>query len=566
MKRLATLCLHLACLASVLTLGSCTSDTKDPTGNVTPTTNDCPAVESLPNIVFLLIDDLGISSVPAYGNPSDSTTGWTSLYTTRNDSIEYLAPNIASLAEESRVYTNMYATSLCAPSRGQLITGRYPFRNGIVYPGWDLDAGPAPYDTNDVSGQAPIISALGYLDSSQVGYPAVLRAMGYETAFGGKWNLRYGQTMCDLDGKQYGDTTGYLGNTVPNQASHLNAMGFDQTFGPVALVGNTIDYYPPQLEDEGSLSKQYLPNALYDWMLTTLSGREAGTPQYIHYCFGLIHDPFNGACNDEHGPFSPPPPFTGKTQHDSLMRDSVWAQKMMYVDGLVGKFVRAIDSVDSVNNTQTMIILAGDNGTENEYFSNFNNTWVPGGKFTNTSNGARVPFMVRWKGVVTKGADNTLSDFADVFPTMVELVQGEDALDSLVNVGNPGFHPSYKGGKYPEQTASSYTLDGQSLLYDMTGGNLGCALSPRTGIYAQTNGQALIANEGYKLGIETDVGFYQINNVTLADDSITGATLISAIGDSAVSNPFSPGSPEAANYDSLVTYYYTLFPAANPGD
>lgn len=522
-----------------------------------------PPKNILPNIVFLLIDDLGMSSVPTYGNPSGNPNGWTATNGAGTDSIKYKTPNLFSFGQEARVYTNMYATSLCAPSRGQLITGRYPYRNGIVFPGWELGEGKADFYPNNQSDQTPIITDQdGYLDPKQVGYPDVLRAVGYQTAFGGKWNLRYGQTMGALDGV---DST-YMNTYVPKQKEHLFQMGFDTTFSPVALVGNTIDYYPPELQDKPTLDEQYLPNELAGWMRNILiEGRQQNTPQYIHYCFGLIHDPYG---SDEYG-YSPPPRDSGLYNNDA-----VWADKMEEVDLLLGQFVRLIDSLDQVNGTETMIIVAGDNGTEpngenDNYFSKYNDTWVQGGKFSNYTHGSRVPFMVRWPGVVPDTVDHTLTDFADIFPTMVELVNGEQALDSLVGGLNDGFTPSYKGGLHPVQTDSSYVIDGQSLLFDMTEGKMGGQISPRAAVYAQTSSQAFLANEAYQLRINsnsqyTDVlnGFFKINDETLLDSTISSRTLIGSIGAAPVANPFQGGTADSIGYADLIAYYFSLFPNA----
>lgn len=546
---LGVLCLIASCS------GNSTEISTDP-----PTTGNEQGTR--PNIVFLLIDDLGLSSVPCGLIPVNQDYGWTSTHSTGEDSAKYEYVNIASFARESRVYTNMYATALCAPSRGALITGRYPFRNGMVNPAWpqnDMNT-PAPYYPNNFDNNNVATSAQGYLDTNQVGYPEVLQAMGYNTVFGGKWNLRYGSTMCSIDGKGGGSSADYMDILVPTQAAHLNAMGFNQTFGPIALVGNTIDYYPPQLDTAKNLSKKYLSNTIQEWMATqAIAGWGTGKPQYLHYCFGLIHDPFGGKPCQNYG-YSPPPSDSGDTDSNT-----VWAAKVDEVDMLIGQFVALIDSLDRANGTSTMIILAGDNGTEDEYYSSYKGTWVQGGKSTNTSNGSRVPFMVRWPGKVKPGVDAALADFTDIFPTMVELVGGTEALGTLVSEGNPNFQPSYKGGPNPKMTTTSYVLDGQSLLHEMTDGKLGKPVSPREAVYTQSNSMALLANSGYKLGINQNVGFYRINNNTLVDSLFTTGALITAIGNAAAANPFEQGTAQYENYDRLVAYYNQIFPLAASG-
>lgn len=538
-------------LALVFLISACSEKPQGSSGNAPTTSN------SLPNVVFLLVDDIGLSSIPAAANPSAAGIGWTSTNSNGQDSVAYELPNINAFAQEARVYSNMYATSLCAPSRGELITGRYPFRNGIVDPQWNMDSLAAPFWPNNADSNNAITTALGYLDTLQIGYPEVMRAMGYSTSFGGKWNLRYGQSMCHMDGK--GDTMYtseyYMDSLVPRQRAHLNSMGFDSTFGPLALLGNRIDYYPPQLTDAGNLKEQYLSDSLHNWMKNSvIKGRAKGKPHYAHYCFGLIHDPDEAQICHDYG-YSPPPSDSGDTNPNRT-----WAAKVAEVDMLIGQFIRFIDSLDAASGTNTLIILAGDNGTENTYYSSYNGNWVQGGKTQNISNGGRVPFMVRWKGSVNPGIDSTLADFTDIFPTMVELVDGSESLRALVARNNPGYEPNFICQSQNAMTSNSYVLDGQSLLYDMTEGKMGSQVQPRKAIYGQTNGQALLCNAGYKLGITSFKGFYRINDQNLADIVIDPRVLISAIGDSALQKPHFHNVNDLANYRQLCEHYNLLFP------
>jgi len=521
--------------------------------------------DTLPNIVFLFIDDLGISSVPFYQqSPTDSS--YTSSYANGDSSLVYQIPNLYNFAQESRVYTNMYSTALCAPSRAALITGRYPFRNGIVYPQWAADSA-ANYYPNNLDGSAPLTQALGHLNTGQVGYPEVLRAKGYNTVFGGKWNLRFGYQMAQMDGRvqpQTNNKYAYLNDTVPLQAKHLDSMGFNQTFGPIALVGNTIDYYPPQLQDSATIPDKYLPNLLFDYMADTyIAGAATNTAQYIHYCFGLLHDPFSAAYLPHEYGYAPPPAYAPDN-----IPNQVWMQKIQEVDLLVGQFVAMVDSVDQAQGTETIIIIAGDNGTEPTYYSEFNGNFVEGGKSSNSSQGSRVPFMVRWPGTIATGIDSTLMDLTDILPTLVELVGGEEILDSLVSSRNPNYVASYKGGLHPIQNSNSYVIDGQSFLHEMTGGALGNPVSPRLAVYQQTQAQGFVANHDYILTINTSTpppkqdGFFKINNVTLVDDPVQLGDFILELGSTVQSNPFQTGTQEYINYDILGDYYYSLFPTA----
>lgn len=101
-----------------------------------------------PNFVFLLVDDLRVDATSVTGHPFAST------------------PQIDRIANEGMRFRNAFATTpLCSPSRASFLTGKYARSHGVRGNGTDLDL------------------------ASQVIYPALLQANGYETAFLGKWHM-----------------------------------------------------------------------------------------------------------------------------------------------------------------------------------------------------------------------------------------------------------------------------------------------------------------------------------------------------------------------------------------
>lgn len=100
--------------------------------------------ENRPNIVVILADDLGVETVGAYGGQS------------------YATPRIDRLAEEGVRFSNAHAQPLCTPSRVQLMTGRYNFRN---------------------------YQHFMYLDPAEPVFSQALQAAGYRTLVAGKWQL-----------------------------------------------------------------------------------------------------------------------------------------------------------------------------------------------------------------------------------------------------------------------------------------------------------------------------------------------------------------------------------------
>ena len=97
-----------------------------------------------PNIILIMVDDLGYEGVSAYGSPT------------------YKTPHLDKLAAGGMLFNHCYSTPICTPSRVQLMTGKYNFRN---------------------------YRRFGFLDPSQVTFANVLRNAGYQTTIAGKWQL-----------------------------------------------------------------------------------------------------------------------------------------------------------------------------------------------------------------------------------------------------------------------------------------------------------------------------------------------------------------------------------------
>ena len=108
---------------------------------------------SKPNLIWIMADDLGWGDLGCYGQKVITT------------------PNLDRMAAEGMRFTHCFANPLCSPSRGQLITGRYPFLNG-------LKVVLANKNQEDM-----------YLRPSQPSFPRQLKEHGYATQIVGKWHL-----------------------------------------------------------------------------------------------------------------------------------------------------------------------------------------------------------------------------------------------------------------------------------------------------------------------------------------------------------------------------------------
>jgi arylsulfatase A len=100
---------------------------------------------SKPNIILIMVDDIGYEAFGSYGNTN------------------YKTPRLDKMASEGMQFNQCYAQPLCTPSRVKIMTGKYNFRN---YERW------------------------GYLNTNETTFVHLLKAEGYATCIAGKWQLR----------------------------------------------------------------------------------------------------------------------------------------------------------------------------------------------------------------------------------------------------------------------------------------------------------------------------------------------------------------------------------------
>ena len=148
--------LHYAlAIASLIALSGCGSSSAPSGAN---SSNPSSGTSSRPNVLLILVDDLGYSDLGAFGS-------------------EISTPNIDQLAQEGKILTNFHATPLCATSRAELLTGADHHLVGM---------GTLPESTYFYAGDA---NYKGNLNDSALTVAQVLHDGGYHTYMAGKWHL-----------------------------------------------------------------------------------------------------------------------------------------------------------------------------------------------------------------------------------------------------------------------------------------------------------------------------------------------------------------------------------------
>ncbi len=365
-----------------------------------------------PNVVFILVDDLGWIDLGCQGSRF------------------YRTPNIDRLARSAMRFTDAYAACpVCSPTRASIMTGKHPARLDI---------------TDWIPGQDPKNrELLGPEDShrlslSETTLAEALKSNGYKTFFAGKWHL------------------GSEGHFPEDQGFDINKGGHHKGSPP---GGYYAPYKNPKL-DNGP-DGEYLPDRLTDESIRFME-QNSGDPFFLFLSFYTVHTPIQAckrlieknkrraAALKHRGPKS----IEEREGVTKLRQDNAaYASMVEAMDENVGRLVSRIDELGLADDT--IIVFTSDNGglsTLKRANSPTSNAPLRAGKGWCYEGGIRVPLIISAPGVVGKGkrCDFPVTS-ADLYPTILELAglrpMPEQHRDGLSLV------PLLKGGTAPDREA-----------------------------------------------------------------------------------------------------------------
>jgi arylsulfatase len=320
-----------------------------------------------PNIVFILMDNLGYGEVGCYGGGIVRGAP---------------TPRIDKLATEGTRLTNFNVEAQCTPSRSAIMTGRFSIRSG----------------THSV----PIGGGLEGLTQWEVTIAELLSGAGYATAAFGKWHL--------------GSDQGRL----------PNAQGFDEWYGIPRTTDEAFWPKEPQAKAagvefehvmEGQKGEKSRELAVYDLEQRRLIDAEitrrtidfmkrsvqAGKPFYVYVPFTLVHFPT-----------LPNPKFAGATGYGDF------PDALAEMDANVGEILDAVDELGIRDHT--IVVFTSDNGPEATWpWQGSSGPWR-GYYFTHMEGSLRVPFIIRWPGRVPEGrVSDEIVHEVDTFTTFAKI-------------------------------------------------------------------------------------------------------------------------------------------------
>ncbi|MBD3422706.1 MAG: sulfatase-like hydrolase/transferase [Chitinivibrionales bacterium] len=359
-----------------------------------------------PNIIFILCDDMGYGDLGCFDHP------------------DIKSPNLDGLASEGMKLTQCYAPApVCSPARAGFMTGRIPQRTGI-------------YD---------YIKKLSdtHLHTSELTIAELLKSVGYETCFVGKWHLcgkfreLTSQPMPSDQGFDYYMAT--ENNAGPN---HLNPGNFVRNGVKVGQI-------------QGYSSDIIAAEAL-DWLQNK---RDESKPYFLFVSFHSPHEYIKTA--QEYKDMYSYNTVADPLNHGAFPYRKYWGN-ITQMDNAAGQVLSYLDTSNTKDST--FIMFTSDNGPETyvRYSGAFQSVGSTGGlrgrKLELYEGGIRVPGIIRWPGHVTAGStSHEPLNGVDLLPTLCDISGAEIPTDRAVD--GVSLLPVFSGNSLQRSTPLYWQFD-----------------------------------------------------------------------------------------------------------
>lgn len=310
-----------------------------------------------PNVLVILVDDLGCGDLSSYG------------------AADLRTPHIDAIVNGGMKFQNFYAnSSVCSPTRAALLTGRYP----------DLVGVPGVIRTHADDNW-------GYLNPSAVLLPKLLAAGGYRCGLVGKW---------------------HLGLESPNTP---NERGFEFFHG---FLGDMMDDYLNyrrhginymRLNDREIDPKGHATELFTDWTNEFLLQQKPSQPFFLYLAY-----------NAPHSPIQPPEEWLQRVKQRQLGIDEKRAKLVALIEHLDDGIGRVMATLKKTGlDERTLVVFTSDNGGPLGAAST--NGPHRDGKGSMYEGGLKVPAAFTWPGKIRPGSVTSQRAMTmDLFPTVLE--------------------------------------------------------------------------------------------------------------------------------------------------
>tara|TARA_Y100000590_G_C15702371_1_gene1007271 strand:+ start:309 stop:1601 length:1293 start_codon:yes stop_codon:yes gene_type:complete len=334
-----------------------------------------------------------------------------------NGGTSYNTPALNELAETGARFESAHVQPLCTPTRVQLMTGKYNFRNYIGF---------------------------GLIDPSEITFGHIFRNSGYKTCIAGKWQL-YSYSPLDESPE------------LRNKGQKIEDSGFDEYC--VWHAHHTEEkgsrYKDPVIYQNGkyltNTENKYGDDIFCDYILD-FAKRNQTKNFFAYFPMALTHRPF------EPTPDSPEwEEFESYTNTSESKKgrnfDTVegwddnpkyYKDMVEYHDKIIGRLIEGLEKLGL--REDTLIIYVGDNGSPQEVCSIMHkHDEVCGGKGLTKDTGTHVPLICNQPGTISPMVSDDLIDSTDFLPTIIEATK----INSPENfqIDGRSFYPQLLGNK-----------------------------------------------------------------------------------------------------------------------
>jgi arylsulfatase A-like enzyme len=326
-----------------------------------------PAPTVRPNILLVVLDDMGYGDASCYGSRDLQT------------------PAIDRMAREGIRFTRFRVNPLCAPTRASLLTGLYSLETGM----WR-----GPEGRGRASRAAPDgrTRPRALRDDIQL-LPRYLKEAGYVTGLFGKWHL--GEEPANSpNARGFDEFVGFLGGAHPYGLDRNSRMLHNGE--PLQVTGHTTDLFADRA--------------------VAFVRANADRPFFCYVPFNAVHGPLRSADRNADSARSDWLATYERAGVPQPRRD--YGAVLSHADARIGELLETLGELDLAD--RTLVIVLSDNGGILHTYPSDNGP-LRGGKGNTFEGGLRVPAVMRWPGQIPPGSVSEADAMHfDLFSTILD--------------------------------------------------------------------------------------------------------------------------------------------------